>query len=1046
MGGFFDGIITASIHHRQMVLLCALGLTILGLWTAAHASTDALPDFTAPRVVVQTEAVGMGTLDVEQLVTGPLERVLLGTPGMTNVRSASSPGLSVVTLMFEDDVDIYRARQLVTERLQLVSDQLPETVAPPRLAPISASVGALLKFYLTSTEDDAEALRAVRTFADWTLRPRLLGIRGVAQVTVLGGEVERVEVRPDPVRMRQRGVTLEELARALRGSQARVGAGFVEVGEARLDVHTEARLTLAGGASTLQGLSVKAADGVPVLLGDVAEVLRADAPRIGAALYDGRPAVFLQVNKLPWADTREVTRAVEAALTELQAVLPRGARMEPPVFRQASFVETSIHSVSRAMGLGAFLVVAVLIVFLRSGRLAAISLTAIPLSILAAASVLVAMGVSINGMTLGGLAIAVGEVVDDAIVDVENVWRRLRENARLASPRPALAVIHDASKEIRGSVVYATLIVCLVLTPVLLLGGVAGRIFAPLAQAYILAIAASLLVALTVTPAMCAWLLPRIATAEARPTRLALFLVGHYRRLLGRVVERPRAMLLATGLLALFAAGAVPFLGGRFLPEFNEGSLIATVTAMPGTSLEEAVRLASRVDAQTRPEVVDHVAAHAGRGELDEDAAPVNTIESELVLKPGDDRELEDISEDLASRIGRVPGVSLSVEGFLSERVHEILAGDTAPVVIKVVGPDLDTLRALSMQIAAVMRATPGLSTVRPEPQVDVPQVRVRPDPAALARHGVLPLELAEEVVTWRQGRAWTRILEEDGRSVEVALAGPPAARTREALRDLPITTRTGDTVALSALAAIEEVPTPAVLHHEDGERRIHVGAGAAGGSLSRAVETLEQRLAREVKLPRGYRLVVGGEAVARSEAATRLLLTGGLVLLGILMLLATAFGSLQDAGIILLNFPLGLVGGVLASTLSPDGLSVASFVGFITLFGIIARNGIMLVAHKRQLDEEHPDEPAVERVLRAAEERLLPILMTAATAGLGLLPLALSFGAAGSELEAPMALIVCGGLLTSTALNMLVLPTVYVWLEKRRARSVMPAAAEEAS
>ncbi|MGZ3460278.1 MAG: efflux RND transporter permease subunit, partial [Archangium sp.] len=622
MGGLFDGLIGWSIRHRWVVLLCTLAFAAAAGQAASQAPTDALPDFTPPRVIVQTEAAGMGTLDVEELVTRPVERVLQGTPWMTGVRSTSSPGLSVITVTFEDEVDIYRARQLVTERLQLVTGHLPEAVSAPQLAPISAPVGALLKLYLTTSKQDAESLRALRTFADWTLRPRLLSLRGVAQVMVLGGGVERVEVRPDPARMKQRGVTLEELATAVRGSQAVPGAGFVEVGEARLDVHNEARLTLAGSVPALQGLSVKTVAGAPVRLGDIAEVVRAEEPRVGAALYDGRPAIYIQVNKLPWEDTREVTRHVEAALRELAALLPEGARLEPPVFRQASFVRTSLLSVGRAMGIGAFLVVVVLLVFLRSGRLAAISLTAIPLSILAATAVLVWRGVSINGMTLGGLAIAVGEVVDDAIIDVENVWRRLRENARLASPRPALAVIRDASKEIRGSVVYATLLVCLVLTPVLLLGGVAGRIFAPLAQAYILAIAASLFVALTVTPALCAWLLPRIATAEVRPTRLSVLLVERYRRLLRAVVERPRRVLAGTGVLVLLAAAALPFLSGRFLPEFNEGILIATATAMPGTSLEESTRLAERMDAQVRPEVAVHAASRVGRGELDEDAAP----------------------------------------------------------------------------------------------------------------------------------------------------------------------------------------------------------------------------------------------------------------------------------------------------------------------------------------------------------------------------------------------------------------------------------------
>ena len=1030
MGELIDKLIAWSIQQRIVVMLGALLLVVAGGWAASHASTDALPDFTPPRVVVQTEASGMSTIDVEELITRPVERVLLGTPDTTSVRSTSSPGLSVVTLMFEDSVDLYRARQLVAERLSLA--RLPEAASAPQLAPIQAPIGALLKLCLTSTgRDPIKAGRDMRTFADWTLRPRLLTIPGVAQVTALGGDVERVDVQPDPVRMRQRGITILQLADAVKSSQAISGAGFVNAGAARLDVKTDARLTLGDAVETLKSVVVSNANGLPIRVGEVADVVLSDEPRVGAALFDGRPAVFLQVTKLPWADTIKVTKAVEAAMGELSRALPPDMVLEAPTFRQASFIQTSMRSVGRAMAIGSLLVVVVLVAFLRSPRLAAISLTAIPLSILGAVLVLVWMGVTINGMTLGGLAISVGEVVDDAIVGVENVWRRLRENARLATPRPPMTVIRDASLEVRGSVIYATLIVGLVLLPVLLLGGIAGRIFSPLAVAYILAIAASLLVALTVTPAMCAWLLPGLATAEAEPTAFARSLLERYGRILRRVVEHPRTVFLTAAVLAVGSAAAIPFLGGRFLPEFREGTLIAEIQAAPGTSLEEMVRQAERIDAQTRPDAVAHTSARAGRAELDEDAAPVNKLEVDLSLKPEDRREAEEISADLASRIGRVPGLGFSLEGFLSERVHEILAGETSPVVVKIMGPDLATLRTVAARAARIMTDTPGLAAVRVEPQIDVPQIRIRPDYPALSLYGVRPLDLADEVVAWRHGRVATEILEHDGRVIDVAVAGAAPFRERSALRDLPIGSRSG-LVNLSALATIDVVPEPAVLSHDNGERRISIGAAAGGAGLSKAVAKLEQRLESGLDLPHGFHYEIGGEAVARSEAGTRLLLVGAVVLLGIFVLLTTAFSSSRDAVVVLLNFPLGLVGGVVAAFFTPEGLSVAGFVGFVTLFGIIARNGIMLVSHKRHLDLELPGKNPVDRILQASEERLLPILMTAATAGLGLLPLALSFANAGSELEAPMALIVCGGLVSSTALNMLVLPTIYVWLARR--------------
>lgn len=1032
MGRLLDGIITWSIHNRWVVLLGAVALTVAGLWAASRAALDVMPGFTPPRVVVQTEARGMSTTEVEQHVTQPLERALLGTPEVTSVRSTSMPGLSVVTLMFEEGLDIYRARQLVTERIQLARAQLPRAADEPRLAPIAAPIGALLKLAITAGPGE-RGLRDVRTWADWTLAPRLLAISGVAQVVALGGEVERVEVRPDPVRLRERGIKLADLVAAVKAAQAIQGAGFVDQGEARLDVTSRARLTLTNVLAELPETVVAEKSGLPVRIGDVASVVDGSAPPFGAALYDGQPALFVQVTKLPWGDTLRITAAVEAALAELARSLPPGAHLQPPLFRQASFIHTSIWSVGRSMLIGATLVIFVLFAFLRRGRIAVISLTAIPLSILTAILVLVGFGATINGMTLGGLAIAVGEVVDDAIVDVENIWRRLRDNAQLAEPRPALAVIHDASKEVRSAVVYATVIVCLVLTPVLLLGGIAGRIFSPLGHAYILAILASLGVALTVTPAMCAWLLPRMATKESRLPRLSRWLLDRYSRLLVRVVRHPR---IVVGLAAVAAVGAIVglfFLGGRFLPEFHENALVAHVNAIPGTSLAETTRLSDRIDRQLRPAIASHVLAHVGRAELGEDTVPVNQSELDVLLAPGERREWEQLVLDVMMRIGRVPGIGFAVEGFLGERIHEVLSGQTAAIVVMVIGPDLDELRRLTAEVTRIMTATPGLGAIRPEPQIDVPQLAVTPRPAALDRFGVRPAELADALTSWRQGAPVTQILGATGRVVDVVVAGPPAMRGLASLGDIPVDA-SGATVPLSTLADVDYVPAPAAVSHEQGVRRITVGADARGGGLSGAVAKLQGRI-RRMQLPEGYRIEISGEAAARSHATLRLALIGVLVLIGILALLAVAFESVRDAGIVLVNLPLGLVGGVVAATLNPEGLSVAGLVGFVTLFGIIARNGIMLVAHKHQIDREAPSEEPVARVLRASEERLLPILMTAATAGLGLLPLAISIFGAGSELESPMAIIVVGGLVSSTTLNMLVLPTIYVWLARRARR-----------
>jgi CzcA family heavy metal efflux pump len=1056
MGAFFDGLISWSIHNRVVVLLGAAALVAAGVWSAMHASLDVLPDFTPPFVVVQTEATGMATLDVEQLVTRPLEQVLLGTPQTTAVRSTSTPGLSVVSLFFDERVDAYRARQLVTERLQLAQTRLPQTIGAPQLMPIVAPIGALLRVCLTSNDPNQDqALRDLRTFADWTMRPRLLAVPGVAQVMSLGGFVERVEVRPDPTRLRQRGVLIVDLVNAVRSSQSLTGAGFTETASARLDVQNDARLRLEDAVGTLTNTAIPSTSATAsasawsegrsrivatrtasrrparVTIGDVADVVPGVEPPVGAALYDGRPAVFVQVNKLPGADTVAVTRQVEHAIEDLKGYLPSGSRIEPPVFRQATFVETSVRSVGRAMLIGSILVILILVSFLRYGRLAVISLTAIPLSILTAGAVLIAFGASINGMTLGGLAIAVGEVVDDAIVDVENVWRRLRENTTRRDPLPALDVVRAASREIRGSVVYATVIVAIVLIPVLLLGGIAGRIFAPLAHAYILAISASLLVALTVTPALCAWLLPPLATREPRLSRLSVWMLNRYRRLLIRVVDHPRLVFAVIGTLAALAIVGLPFIGGRFLPEFHETSLVGHLVAVPGISLAESTRLAAAVDGQLRAAgVASHTHANIGRADLSEDAAPVNSIELNVVLK-NPTGEWDQITFETAKAMGRVPGLAFTVEAFLGERINEVLSGETAPVVIKVMGPDLQRLRALATEVAATAAHTPGLGAIRPDPQIDVPQIRIRPNRMELARYGVSPADVADDVVAWRQGQTWTQILGRDGRVVNVAITGPPTMRDRSALGDLPIDTPDSGAVNLATLAGIDEVPAPVLINHDNGERRIAVGIDVPGGGLSSAVSELERRL-QAIRLPQGYRIDVSGEALARRQAARQLLFVGAIVLLGVFMLLAVAFTSIRDATVTLVNFPLGLIGGVVGALLTPEGLSVAGLVGFVTLFGIISRNGIMLVAHKQRLDAEHPDEDPIARILRASEERLLPILMTAGAAGFGLLPLALSFESAGSELEAPMALIVVLGLITSTALNMLVIPTIYVWLDRR--------------
>ncbi|HEY3452752.1 MAG TPA: efflux RND transporter permease subunit [Myxococcales bacterium] len=1030
MNALFDAIIRGSIKSRHLVILAALALVALGVWTARGAHLDALPNFTPPLVIVQAEAPGLGSSAVEQLVTTPLEQALLGIPDVTRARSTSSPGLSLVQLTFEESVDVFRARQLVSERVAEARERLPATMPPPRLAPITAPVGSLLKFAYTSPGAGHDSLGELWRFAQWKVRPRLQAIEGIARVTVHGGAAARIEVRPDAAAMLARGVTLSELREALERAQSLAPLGWASAGAQQEPVRAEG-LWAWGRLEDVGGTVLAFKDGLPVRVADVAQVANGEAPPVGLALYDENPAIYLQVEKLPWADTPRLTAATESALADLDQELPPGARREAPTFRQADFIHTSLSALARAMGIGAALVIVVLISFLRSPRLAAISLTALPLSIVAAVAVLLLRGVTLNGMILGGLAIAVGEVVDDAIVDVENIWRRLRENARAAAPRPALEVVREASSEVRGAVVYASLIVVAVLTPVMVLGGLAGRIFSPLAQTYALAVAASLLVALTVTPALAAVLLPGIASKEERETGLTRTLRAAYERVLGRVMRRPGQIVLASAALGAAALAVLPFLGGGFLPEFREGVLIAEVTTWPGTSLEEATRMASRVSAVLRSDAgLPHVAARAGRASLDEDAAPVHRIEMDLVLAA--DGNPEELSERISRCMGQVPGIRFGVEGFLGERINELLSGERSPIVLKLFGTDLDGLRKTASGLVQQLAKIDGIQAVRSPGLVDVPTTDLRIDEARLGVAGVRRSEVVDAVAAWRQGLEVASVNVPGGFSVPVVLSGEEAQRARSRIGDLPIFSASGAVLPLSSLVSIEEGSEPPAIDHEGGRRLVTITARAPTGELSRVASSIEGALAK-ASLPPGTTWELAGQAAERREASGRLLLIVGLVLLTIFAFLWMAFGSVVDSAVVLGGLPLGMVGGVVAALLLPEGLSMAGLVGFVALSGIISRNGIMLVAHKNRLLAESTGRKVDEVILQAARERLLPILMTASTAFFGLLPLALSVGAAGSELESPMAAIVCVGLLTSTALNLVAVPAFFLWRERRR-------------
>jgi CzcA family heavy metal efflux pump len=1009
-----------SLQNRLVVIALAILLLIFGVRAALQVPLDVFPDFAPPQVVIQTEAPGLSAEEVEQLVTLPLETQLNGTAEMDTIRSSSIVGLSVITCVFQPNTDIFRARQLITEKLQLASTHLPATAGQPQMMPISSPAGILLKISLTS---DKTSLTDLRTIADWTIRPRLLAVPGVAQVTTFGGEVKQYQVIPDPIKLKDYGITLAQVATAARNANENAGAGFFDTPQQSMVIQGEGRVH---SLADLENAIIEVKNSVPVRIQDVARVQFGAEYKVGDSSTFGKPSVFLVVNKQPWANTLTVTRAAEAALEEVKGSLPKDIVLDPTIFRQASFIERAISNINSAMLQGGILVIVVLILFLFSWRAGVISFIAIPLSLLVAILVLERMGGTINTMTLGGLAIAIGEVVDDAIIDVENVFRRLRENRAKEKPDPVLPVIYHASAEVRGSVVYATVIVALVFLPIFSLSGLAGRIFAPLGYAYIISIVASLFVALTVTPALCYFLLPRVAT-RTEDTRTARFLKRHYRRLLDPILNHPRVVLGASALLLAATLATLPFLGGEFLPDFNEGNLIIHMNGLPGTSLEESMRVGAIVQERLKqvPETLK-TAQRSGRTELGEDTFGPNITELDVNLNDSS-RVREDVIEDVRRHLDGIVGFTFNVMQFISERIEETLTGTTATVVVKVFGPDLDVLQAKGAEVRNVMAEISGVTDLTLEQQTGVPKLLIRFHRDAMALHGLNSRDVSEAIQTAFFGTKVSEVFEQQKAFDLVVRLEKTTASNLDAMRGTLIDTPLGGKIPLAQLADIEIVNAPGTINRENAQRRMVVSSNISG-SLSAVVPEIKRRVGEKVQLPPGYYIAYGGQYEAQTEAFRQIVLLGAAAIVGIFLLLFLALRSLRQAVLVMSNLPLALIGGVAAVIIASEGeTSVASLVGFVTLFGIATRNGIMLMTHYNHLMIEENVPFGRGLVIRGALERLAPILMTALTAGLGLLPLALSAGRPGRELEQPMAVVIIGGLLTSTFLNMAVLPALFL-------------------
>lgn len=1030
-----DGVILWSLRNRWIVLALSVLLIVFGIRAALQSPLDVFPDFAPPQVVVQTEAAGFSPEEVESLVTLPLESVLNGTSNLETIRSSSSVGLSVITCIFEKDTDIFRARQLVNERLQVARRRLPQGVGDPQMTPISTPVGILIRIVLTA---DKTSLMDLRTLADWTVRPRLLATPGIAQVTVLGGGVKEYQVLVDPAKLRDFHLTLDEVMLAAREANENAGAGFMITSGQTIAIQGQGRVRR---AEDLADAVVAVRKGIPITLRQVTSVQIAPALKIGDATMGDTPCVYLTVLKQPWANTLSTTRSLEVALKDLKPALPPDVRVNSDVFRQADFIETAIHNINTAMLEGGALVLVVLMLFLFSWRTGLISLAAIPLSLLTATVVLQQLGGTLNTMTLGGLAVAIGELVDDAIIDVENVYRRLRENRLKENPEPALTVIYRASSEVRHSIIYATFIIALVFLPVFALSGLAGRIFSPLGIAYILSILASLGVALTVTPALCYFLLPT-AVQGAEESFTVRWLKRHYRRHLEPLLESSRGgwKLIAGAAVLLGAAMAVvPFLGGEFLPGFNEGNLVIRITALPGTSLEETTRLGRAAMRQLRkvPEVTV-AAQRIGRSELDEDALATNAGELDVGLKLSR-RRRDEVLNDVRKKLEEVPGVTFNIKQFITERIEETLAGSTGTIAVKLFGPDLATLREKGEEIRTAMATVPGVVDLQLEAQASIPKVRVRFNREAMARVGVRSGDLASEIETafrgtvvsdvFEQQRSFALLVRYDPKALgnHAPTFNPQAVSNLETIRQTLMDTPTGAKLPLGSLADIELISGPNVINRENAQRRIVIQANVSGLSLTKVVRQIQKVVGETVPLPTGYYIVYGGQYEAQTAALHEMLLLGAAALLGIFLLLFLAFRTMREALLVMANVPLALIGGVAAVALTGGTMSVGSLVGFIAVLGVVMRNGIMLVSHYHHLMKHEGVPFGKEMIVRGALERLSPILMTALTAGLGLLPLAISFGKPGRELEQPMAVVILGGLFTSTLLNMVVIPALYL-------------------
>ena len=1021
-------IIHFSLHNRILVLVASVLLLVGGFYTAYHTEVDVFPDLTAPTVVVMTEANGMAAEEVEQLVTFPIETTVNGATHVRRVRSSSTNGFSVVWVEFDWDTDIYLARQIVSEKLSLVNEQLPENVGKPTMGPQSSILGEVLIVGLTA---DSTSMIDLRTIADWTIRPRLLSTGGVAQVSVLGGDIKEYQVLIDPARMRHYGVSLDEVMAVTRNMNQNVNGGIIYEHSNEYIVRGMLSTT---NVEQIGRAVIKTVDGMPITLEDVADVkIGSQEPKLGLASERGKPAVLVTVSKQPQTGTIELTEKLIAALDDVQKNLPADVKISTDIFRQSRFIDNSIDNVKSSLYEGAIFVIIVLFLFLANVRTTLISLVTLPLALVVSILALHYMGLSINTMSLGGMAIAIGSLVDDAIVDVENVWKRLRENRLLpeGERRSIKEVVFEASKEVRMPILNSTLIIVVSFVPLFFLSGMEGRMLVPLGIAFIVALFASTFVALTLTPVLCSYLLGNKQGGLPKEAIVAVWMKKHYQNALLWALNHKAIVLGSTGVLFVGALVGFFTLGRSFLPSFNEGSLTINITSMPGVSLEESDKLGRRAEELllSIPEI-QTVARKTGRAELDEHSRGVNgsEIEAPYELK---DRSKDEMMQEVRDKLNTLSGANIELGQPISHRIDAMLSGTKASIAIKLFGDDLNYLYLYANRIKTAISGIEGVADLNVEQQVERPQLQIVPKRDVMAKYGVTMPEFAEFVEVNLAGATVSQVYEK-GKVFNLIVRAKDNVRDEtDKVNDLMIDTPSGERIPLSYVADVVSTMGPNSVSRENVKRKIVISANTSGRDLRGVVNDIRERIDAEVKLPEGYHVEFGGQFESEEAASRTLLLASLMSIVVIFLLIYTEFKNAAQSGVILLNLPLALIGGVFALMITTGEVSIPAIIGFISLFGIATRNGMLLISRYNNLRTEGM--PLQESIVHGSLDRLNPILMTALSSALALIPLAFRGDLPGNEIQSPMAKVILGGLLTSTFLNAFIVPIVYELMNKKK-------------